>query len=66
MKHLPAIISMVLLVGFLVPYIWKIKESPLLALLVFGVFLAIYDFYVTGKKATQRAPQHPSYDSEST
>jgi mannose/fructose/N-acetylgalactosamine-specific phosphotransferase system component IIC len=66
MKQLPAIISMVLLVGFLVPYIWKIKESPLLALLVLGVFFAIYDFYVSSKKAEQRAPQHPSYDSEST
>ncbi len=66
MKQIPAIISMVLLVAFLVPYIWKITEFPLLVLLVFGVFLAIYDFYVSGKKAAQRAPQHPSYDSEST
>jgi hypothetical protein len=66
MKQLPAIISMALLVAFLVPYIWKIKEAPLLVLLVLGVFLAIYDFYVSSKKAEQRAPQHPSYDSEST
>jgi hypothetical protein len=66
MKQLPAIISMALLVAFLVPYIWKIKEAPLLILLVLGVFLAIYDFYVSSKKAEQRAPQHPSYDSEST
>lgn len=66
MKQIPAIISMVLLVAFLVPYIWKIKEAPLLILLVLGVFLAVYDFYVSGKKVEQRAPQHPSYDSEST
>jgi len=66
MKQLPAIISMVLLVGFLLPYIWKIKESPLLVLLIFGVLLAIYDFYVSSKKPKLLAPQHPSYESEST
>lgn len=66
MRQLPAIISMVLLVSFLLPYIWKIKETPLLALLVFGVFLAVYDFYVSSKKADRRAPQRPPYDSEST
>lgn len=66
MKQIPAIISMVLLVAFLVPYILKIKEIPLLILLVFGVFLAVYDFYVTSKKARKTAPQQPSYKSEST
>ncbi len=66
MKQIPAVISMVLLVGFLLPYIWKITEFPLLLLLVFGVFLAIYDFYVSSKKAAQRAEQQPSYKSEST
>jgi mannose/fructose/N-acetylgalactosamine-specific phosphotransferase system component IIC len=66
MKQVPAIISMVLLVAFLVPYLWKIKEVPLLILLVFGVFLAVYDFYVSNKKAKQRVPQQPSYKSETT
>jgi uncharacterized membrane protein len=66
MKQVPAIISMVLLVAFLVPYIWKIKEVPLLILLVFGVFLAVYDFYVSSKKSKPRVPQQPSYKSETT
>jgi hypothetical protein len=61
-----AVIATTLLILFLVPYIWKLKELPLLLVLSFGVFLAIYDFYVSSKKAEQRAPQHPSYDSEST
>jgi len=57
---------MVLLIGFLLPYIWKIKEIPLLILLIFGVFLAIYDFYVSNRKKTNLKAQHAPYDQEST
>jgi uncharacterized membrane protein len=66
MKQIPAIISMVLLVSFLLPYIWKIKEVPLLILLLAGVFFAIYDFYVSSRKKDNLKPQRPSYESEST
>lgn len=61
-----AIISTVLLIGFLVPYIWKIKEGPLLILLVVGVALAIYDFVLNTKAKPNLKPQHPSYEDEST
>lgn len=63
-KTLPAIISALLLILFLLPYIWKLKEVALLVLLVFGVFLAIYDFVVSRKEAdTNLQPQHTSYES---
>jgi ABC-type iron transport system FetAB permease component len=61
-----AIISTILLIGFLVPYIWKIKEVPLLILLVVGVALAIYDFVLNTKAKPNLKPQHPSYEDEST
>jgi len=66
MKRLPALISMMLLIGFLLPYIWKLKELALLVLLVIGVLLAMYDFYISGKKQDLLVPQQASYDSEST
>ena len=66
-SKLPAIISTLLLILFLLPYIWKLKEIPLLILLVFGVFLAIYDFVLANKQGgTNLQPQHASYDEEST
>ncbi len=66
LKRLPALISMLLLIGFLIPYIWKLKELALLILLVVGVILAMYDFYISGKKQDLLVPQKASYDSEST
>ena len=66
LKRLPALISMLILIGFLIPYIWKLKELALLILLVVGVILAIYDFYISGKKQDLLVPQKASYDSEST
>jgi hypothetical protein len=67
MKHpSTAIISAVILVLFLLPYIWKLKDLGLLAVLTLGVFLVIYDFYVNSRKKEKREPQHASYDSEST
>ena len=66
LKRLPALISMLLLIGFLIPYIWKLKELALLILLVVGVLLAMYDFYIGGKKQDLLVPQKASYDSEST
>lgn len=66
LKRLPALISMLLLIGFLIPYIWKLKELALLILLVVGVLLAMYDFYISGKKQDLLVPQKASYDSEST
>lgn len=66
LKRLPALISMMILIGFLLPYIWKLKELALLILLVFGVLLAMYDFYISGKKQDLLVPQKASYDSEST
>lgn len=66
-KTLPAIISTLLLILFLLPYIWKLKEVALLVLLIFGVFLAIYDFVVSRKEdETNLQPQHTSYEQEST
>jgi ABC-type iron transport system FetAB permease component len=61
-----AIISTILLIGFLVPYIWKIKEVPLLILLVVGVALAIYDFVLNTKAKPNLQKQHASYEEEST
>ncbi len=66
LKRLPALISMLILIGFLIPYIWKLKELALLILLVVGVILAIYYFYISGKKQDLFVPQKASYDSEST
>lgn len=66
-KTLPAIISTLLLILFLLPYIWKLKEVALLVLLVFGVFLAIYDFVVSRKEGNNNLqPQHTPYEQEST
>jgi uncharacterized membrane protein (UPF0136 family) len=66
LKRLPSLISMLILIGFLIPYIWKLKELSLLILLVVGVILAMYDFYISGKKQDLLVPQKASYDSEST
>lgn len=61
-----AIISTVLLVLFLLPYIWKLKEIPLLILLVFGVGLVVYDFMLSTKEKPNLQKQHASYEEEST
>jgi ABC-type transport system involved in cytochrome bd biosynthesis fused ATPase/permease subunit len=61
-----AIISTLLLIAFLVPYIWKIKAIPMIILLVFGVFLAIYDFVLNTRAKPNLQPQHASYEEEST
>lgn len=61
-----AIIATALLVLFLLPYIWKLKEVPLLILLVFGVGLVVYDFIVSTKEKPNLQQQHASYEEEST
>jgi hypothetical protein len=61
-----AIISTGLLILFLVPYIWKLKDLALILVLGLGVLLVIYDFYANEQEKTNLKPQHPSYDSEST
>jgi len=67
MKHLStSIISAVLLVLFLVPYIWKLKDPGLIIVLSLGIVLVIFDFFVSGRQKPNMKPQHPSYDSEST
>jgi hypothetical protein len=67
MKHpSTAIIAAALLVLFLFPYIWKLKELGLLVVLTIGVLLVVYDFYVNSREKTKMKPQAPSYESEST
>jgi hypothetical protein len=61
-----AIISTTLLVLFLVPYIWKLKEPGLIVVLCLGVALVIYDFFASKKEKSHMRLEHPSYDSEST
>jgi ABC-type iron transport system FetAB permease component len=61
-----AIIATILLIAFLVPYIWKLKDPALIVLLVFGVFLAIYDFVLNRRERLNLQPQHASYEQEST
>lgn len=67
MKQLStAIISTVLLVLFLMPYIWKLKDPGLIVVLGLGVILVIYDFFASKREKPIMKPQHPSYESEST
>jgi uncharacterized membrane protein YccC len=69
MNHrIPAIIAAALLILFLLPYIWKLKEVSLLVLLAFGVFLAVFDFVVSNRRGGEvnLQPQHASYEEEST
>lgn len=61
-----AIIATILLIAFLVPYILKLKDPPLIILLVFGVFLAIYDFVLSRRERANLQPQHAPYEQEST
>jgi hypothetical protein len=67
MKHpSTAIISTVLLVLFLLPYIWKLKDPSLTVVLGLGVIMVIYDFFASNREKLNMKPQHPSYESEST
>jgi|TARA_B110000503_G_C7124640_1_gene404017 cell division protein FtsW (lipid II flippase) len=67
MKHpSTAIISAIILVLFLLPYIWKLKEIGLLVVLCIGLFLVVYDFFVNSRQKVKREAQHASYESEST
>jgi hypothetical protein len=61
-----AIIATALLLLFLAPYIWKLREVPLIILLVFGVGLVIYDFIVSTREKPNLQKQHASYEQEST
>jgi len=61
-----AIISTVLLLLFLAPYIWKLREIPLIILLVAGVAMVIYDFILSTKEKPNLQKQHASYEEEST
>lgn len=61
-----AVISSALLILFLLPYIWKLKEASLIILLVLGVAMVVYDFVLNTRAKPNLKPQHPSYDEEST
>lgn len=61
-----AIIATALLLLFLLPYIWKLREVPLIILLVFGVGLVVYDFILSTKEKPNLQKQHASYEEEST
>ena len=56
MSRLPRFIATAVLIAFLVPYIVKLRELPLLILLVIGVAMAIADFYFETKKVTPSNP----------
>jgi F0F1-type ATP synthase assembly protein I len=67
MKQLStAIISGTLLVAFLIPYIWKLKDLGLMVVLTIGVFLVVFDFYNSIRQKPNRKPEQAFYDSEST
>ena len=61
-----AIISTALLLLFLAPYIWKLREIPLIILLVVGVAMVVYDFILSTKEKPNLQKQHASYEEEST
>lgn len=61
-----AVISCALLVLFLLPYIWKLKEVSLIILLVLGVAMVVYDFLLSTKEKPNLQKQHASYEEEST
>ena len=61
-----AAIACALLVLFLMPYVWKLKDVSLLILLVLGVAMVVYDFLLSTKEKPNLQKQHPSYEEEST
>jgi len=61
-----AYIATALLILFLAPYIWKLKEVPLLILLVFGLALVVYDFKASTKEKPKFKQQETPFDEEST
>ena len=61
-----AVISCALLVLFLLPYIWKLKDVSLIILLVLGVAMVVYDFLLSTKEKPNLQKQHASYEEEST
>ena len=61
-----AIISAALLILFLLPYMWKLKDIALIVVLALGVFFAIYDFVLSTGEKPNLQPQHAPYEQEST
>ncbi len=61
-----AIISSALLILFLLPYIWKLKEASLIILLVLGVAMVAYDFVLSTKEKPNLKAQHSACEEEST
>lgn len=61
-----SVIATILLIMFLVPYIWKLKDPALIVVLGLGVILAIYDFALSTREKPNLQPQHAPYEQEST
>lgn len=49
-KSFAPILSLILIVAFFLPYVLKIKSVDLLLLIIFGIGLVCYDFWLSRKE----------------
>lgn len=50
LKSFAPLLSLALIVAFFVPYVLKVKSLDLLLLLIFGIGLVCYDFWLSRKE----------------